>query len=95
LAIREEKLGPEHRTTGASVNALATLLDDQGDRAAALPLYKRALAIITKANGPKHPDTTAVVHNLSCALDVLGRAEEARQLRERYGLDPVKDGHSS
>jgi tetratricopeptide (TPR) repeat protein len=91
LAIREKVLGREHAITGASVNAMGTLLADQGDYAGALPLYERALTIITKANGPTHPDTMKVVANLSTALDELGRTEEAKALRERYGLtEPEK-----
>jgi Tetratricopeptide repeat len=77
-------LGHEHPITGASVNAMGTLLADQRDYAGALPLYQRALTIITKANGPTHPDTMSVVANLSFALDALGRTEEAKALRERY-----------
>jgi Tetratricopeptide repeat len=51
LAIREKALGPEHPDTATSLTNLAVLLNDQGDLAAALPLYERALAIRSKALG--------------------------------------------
>jgi tetratricopeptide (TPR) repeat protein len=87
LAVREKVLGPEHSETGVSFNALGTVLAGQGDYAGALPLYERALAILQKTHGAKHPISMTVVGNLSCALDELGRTEEGKALRERYGFD--------
>jgi tetratricopeptide (TPR) repeat protein len=50
-----ERLGPEHPDVATSLNNLAALYRDQGEYAAAEPLYKRALAIRDKALGPEHP----------------------------------------
>jgi len=52
-------------------NQLAALLDDQGDYAAARPLYERALAIMEKSAGPDHPNTRVVRENLE-ALNAAG-----------------------
>jgi tetratricopeptide (TPR) repeat protein len=77
LAIYEKTLSPDHPDTAMSVNNLAMVLENLGDYAAARPLYLRSLAIYEKALGPDHPD--------------LGRAEEAKALRERYGVtEPEK-----
>jgi hypothetical protein len=45
LAIREKTFGLDHPGTAASLNNLAWLLQEQGELAAARPLFKRALAI--------------------------------------------------
>jgi hypothetical protein len=41
---REKALGPEHPDTARGLNNLAGLLQDQGDLAAARPLFERSLA---------------------------------------------------
>jgi tetratricopeptide (TPR) repeat protein len=86
LAIREEILGHEHPATGGSVHALGLLLADEGDSARALAHFERALTVAEKALGPQHPDTMKVIRSLSEALDALGRTEDAKALRERYGV---------
>jgi hypothetical protein len=48
-----------------SLDNLAELLDAEGDRAAAEPLYRRALAIAEKAMGPSDPETQAIRDNLT------------------------------
>jgi hypothetical protein len=73
---------------------LAHLLKDQGDPAAAQPLFKRALLISEKVFGPEHPThETALGANhpwtkdsavvTADALAALGRADEATALRRR------------
>jgi hypothetical protein len=52
-------LGPDHPDTAISLNDLALLLRDQGDPAAARPLFERALTIGERVIGPDHPDTVA------------------------------------
>jgi Tetratricopeptide repeat len=43
----------------------ALLLQDQGDRAAARPLFERALAIREKVFGPEHRDSAKSRENLA------------------------------
>ena len=59
------------------------LLQDQGDLAAARPLYERALAIREKALGPEHPDTATSLNNLAVLLQDQGDLAAARPLYER------------
>jgi tetratricopeptide (TPR) repeat protein len=87
LAIREKVLGPEHPHTAESLHNLALLLWTQGDFAGARPLCERALAIYEKVLGPEHPHTRVTAD----ALDALGRTEEAKALRERYGVTRSDD----
>jgi tetratricopeptide (TPR) repeat protein len=86
LAIYEKALGPEHPETARSLNNLAVLLRDQGDFAGAWPLSVRALVIYEKAFGPDHAGTKNSARVTADALDALGRTEEAKALREGYGL---------
>ena len=48
LAIREKVLGPDHPNVAQSLNNLAGLYRDQGNSAAAEPLYQRAREIEAK-----------------------------------------------
>ncbi|MGV1779633.1 tetratricopeptide repeat protein [Agrobacterium vitis] len=83
VAIYENAYGPEHPSTGASLNNLANLLDDMGDYTAAKPLYERALAISEKANGPDHPSTGTSLNNLAGLLQNMGHYTAAKPLFER------------
>jgi tetratricopeptide (TPR) repeat protein len=83
LAIRERQLGPEHPHTAASLNNLASLLQNQGALAEARPLYERALAIREKQLGPEHPDTAWSLNGLGWLLHSQGALAEARPLLER------------
>ncbi|WP_322512085.1 tetratricopeptide repeat protein, partial [Chloroflexus sp.] len=66
-----------------SLNNLAGLLYQQGDDAAARPLYERALAIRERALGPEHPDTATSLNNLAGLLYQQGDDAAARPLSER------------
>jgi tetratricopeptide (TPR) repeat protein len=96
LAIYEKALDPEHPDTATglkairehpetatSLNNLAGLLRARGDRAAARPLYERALAIREKALRPEHPDTAQGLNNLAGLLHAQGDLAAARPLVER------------
>jgi tetratricopeptide (TPR) repeat protein len=97
LAIREKALGPEHSDTAASLNDLAVLLSKEGDFAGARARDRgqpgEALTLGEAAFGA-HDNTLGRDHDLNQdsarvtadALDALGRTEEAKVLRERYGL---------
>ncbi len=79
----EQKLGPKHLDTLASVNNLASLYRVQGRYGEAEPLYQRALAGCEKALGPEHPDTLTSVNNLAGLYQAQGRYGEAEPLYQR------------
>src|SRR5438094_320413 len=62
---------------------LASLLHNQGELAAARPLFERALAIDEKALGPDHPTTAPSLNNLAYLLQAQGDLAAARPLFER------------
>ena len=55
----EQRLGPKHPQTAASLNNLALLLKATNRLAEAEPLMKRALAIDKASYGPDHPEVAA------------------------------------
>ena len=81
LAVREKVLGPEHPDTAESLYNLASVLQQQGDLAAARPLLERALAICEKAC-PEHPHTATSLNNLALLLRDQGDLAAARPLFE-------------
>jgi tetratricopeptide (TPR) repeat protein len=86
LAIREKVLGPEHPDTNSSRNNLARLRLVEGDPHSALVMSEAALAAYEKALGVNHPWTKFAAEVSADALDTLGRADEARALRTKYGI---------
>jgi tetratricopeptide (TPR) repeat protein len=73
LEIVEKQLGPDHPHVATSLNNLALLLQDQGNYAAAEPLYRRAIAILEKTLGPEHPNTKTARKNLEILLSERSR----------------------
>src|SRR5262249_15295347 len=55
LAIREQRLGPDHYDLILTLNGLAILHSYKGDYAKADPLFQRILAIRERTLGPEHP----------------------------------------
>jgi tetratricopeptide (TPR) repeat protein len=80
LAIREKQLGPDHPSTGTSLNNLAGLYRSMARYEAAEPLYLRALAISEKQLGPDHPDTGTSLNNLAGLYESMARYEAAEPL---------------
>jgi tetratricopeptide (TPR) repeat protein len=66
-----------------SLGNLSSLLQDQGDLAAARPLSERALAIYEKVRRPDHPETAIMLNNLASLLHAEGDLAPARPLFER------------
>lgn len=64
LAIREKKLGPEHRDVAMTLYNLAALYYRQSDYGRVGPLYERALSIQEKTLGPEHPDVARTLEGL-------------------------------
>jgi tetratricopeptide (TPR) repeat protein len=83
LAFSEQAQGPEHPSTGTTLNNLAGLLYHMGDYAGAKPLLERALAISEKANGPEHPTTGIHLNNFAELLRAIGDYVGAKPLFER------------
>jgi len=62
---------------------LAELYQDQGNSAAAEPLYKRAVAIVEKNEGPNHPNLAASLVNLAALYQSEGNYSSAEPLYKR------------
>nr|VFJ68570.1 MAG: Tetratricopeptide repeat-containing protein [Candidatus Kentron sp. DK] len=83
LAFGQQRLGPEHPDTLASINNLAGLYQVQGRYGEAQTLYERALAAREKVLGPEHPDTLISLNNLAALYQAQSRYGEAQTLYER------------
>jgi tetratricopeptide (TPR) repeat protein len=86
LAINEKTLRPEHPGTNKTRSNLARLLLICGQPTEALSLAQTAMAAHDKVLGPNHPWTRDSARVTADALDALGRTEEAKALREKYGV---------
>jgi tetratricopeptide (TPR) repeat protein len=90
--IERELLAELHAAEGNDSDdlALATTLYNlgilrrqQGDFAEAARLYRRALDIRERKEGPNHPDVAATLNNLAAVEALQGHYEEAKPLLER------------
>ena len=81
--ILETALGPAHPEVATILTNLALLYQDQGQYAAAEPLYKRALAIEEKALGPDHPEVATTLNNLASLYRATKRVKQAEVLEQR------------
>jgi tetratricopeptide (TPR) repeat protein len=95
LAIHEKVLGPEHATTNRMRSSFAKLLLATGAQTGALALAENALTAHHKRLGPDHAWTKDSARVTADALDALGRTEEARALREKYGVASSDDSKRS
>jgi tetratricopeptide (TPR) repeat protein len=86
VTIAEKVLGWEHPQTNLSRHKLAQLHLAGGQTAEALALAEAALVAHNKVLGPNHPWAKDSARVTADALDALGRADEAKVLRERYGI---------
>jgi hypothetical protein len=83
----ERVLGPRHPATAAVRSDLAALLLAAGQPVEALAVAESALAVFESRDGPYVNDIDVDSARVSAdALDALGRTDEAKALRERYGL---------
>jgi tetratricopeptide (TPR) repeat protein len=91
LAICEKALGAEHADTNRARCNLSRLLLSSGHPTEALTLGETALTAHGKVLGRDHDWTKDSARVTADALDALGRTEEAKALRERYGVtEPEK-----
>jgi tetratricopeptide (TPR) repeat protein len=85
LAVNEKALGPQHPNTNRTRHHLSRLLLI-GHSTEALTLGETALTAHDKVLGRDHAWTKDSARVTADALDALGRTEEAKALRERYGV---------
>jgi tetratricopeptide (TPR) repeat protein len=95
LAIDEKARGQTHKDTNRTRSHLARLLLMSGQPTEALSLGETALTAHDKALGRDHAWTKESARVTADALDALGRAEEAKALRERFGLTEPEKPKSS
>jgi Flp pilus assembly protein TadD len=69
LAIDERSFGEGHPNVAIDLNNMAALIAISGDRATAMRLYQRALAILEDGLGASHPSTEQVRANLARFLN--------------------------
>lgn len=86
IAIGQRVLGVGHPLTHRYRSHCARLFLDTGRPAEALAFAETALAIHAASSGLNHPWTKDSARVTADALDALGRAEEAKAMRERYGV---------
>ena len=83
LRIREQRFGPAHPQTAASLNHLAILHRDNGNYREAEPLYERALHIREQHLGPLHLDTADSLHSLASLYESQRDYTKAEPLFQR------------
>ncbi len=75
LEVFEKTLGPEHYEVAATLHNLALVENAQGNRAQAIVLARRSLALKTSLLGTNHPDTALSAMNLASLLPVESSVE--------------------
>ncbi|MDR4469258.1 MAG: tetratricopeptide repeat protein [Nitrospira sp.] len=83
LAMEEQRKGPEHPDTAASLYFLAVLYHHTRAYDQAEPLYQRALTIREKVLGPEHPDTAQLLNHLAALYGAMGAYSKAETLVHR------------
>src|SRR5262249_36995537 len=91
IAISEKALGRNHPDTQRYASHYARLLVETGRASEGLTVAQSALATHEAASGPNHPWTKDSARVTADALDALGRKEEAKALREKYGVASSDD----
>jgi len=83
LALRRDRLGPDHLDIAASLNSLAVLRQETGAYAAADSLFRAALAIQEARLGPDDAVVAATLHNWGTLLHVQGQYDRADAIFQR------------
>ena len=95
LGINEKESGPAHPSTNHVRTNLSRLLLACGQPTEALALGETALTASANLLGLNHDWIKDSARVTADALDALGRTEEAKALRERYGVTSSKDAKPS
>ena len=77
---KRQSLGDMHLDTLSSINALASLLVEQGHRADAEPLFRKVLEGRRQQLGDQDLDTLATMNSLASLLDAKGDYAKAEPL---------------
>ena len=83
IAIREQRLGPDHPDVAASLNNFGALYWSKDRYTDALPLYERVRRIYERTLDPLHPNLAIAYSNLAETYWKLGRFAEAESLFRR------------
>jgi tetratricopeptide (TPR) repeat protein len=83
LAIRIDKLGPEHRDVAWTLRDMGKLSHLRGNPEAALPRFEESLRIFEAALGKHHPDLAEMLPDYAKVMRDLGRDEEADAMDAR------------
>jgi len=78
-----ERHGTEDLAMARTLSSLAILRRQQGALAEAEQLYRRALTIRERTQGPDHPDVAATLNNLAGVLAAQGNYDAAQPALER------------
>jgi tetratricopeptide (TPR) repeat protein len=87
IAVGNKALGAEHPLTRRYQSHYARLLLMTDRPAEALQLARAALATHDRVNGPNQAWTKDSAGVTADTLAALGRAEEAKALRKKYGIE--------
>src|SRR5262245_45305362 len=85
LAIRKRALGDDAEPVARTTANLGSVYAASGNDTAALPKFEQARVLLTRFEGPDHPDVAAVLTSEAGALMRLGRLDEA-EAAVRKGL---------
>ncbi|MDL1879083.1 tetratricopeptide repeat protein, partial [Cytophagia bacterium CHB2] len=88
--LHRKSRGENHWLVAYALNSLATMFYEKGDFAAAIPVYKNAIAIYSKAWKTPNQRTGSSLLGLAAALTENGNAAEAEPLA-RKGLQIFRD----
>jgi hypothetical protein len=91
LALGVKALGHDHPDNNRKRCNLSRLFLRIGSPTQAHTVGETALTADNKVLRPDHPWTKDSARVTADALDALGRAEEAKALRERYGIASSDD----
>ncbi|XP_068750741.1 uncharacterized protein [Montipora capricornis] len=83
LAIRIEKLGPQHIDVATSYNNIANVLHAQGHLQQAKEYHYRALAIRIEKLGSQHIDVASSYNNIANVLHAQGDLQQAKEYHNR------------
>lgn len=83
IAIRREKLGPDHPDLANALSAKAAILHILGRHAEIEPLLRESMAITERSVGADHPRLAWILNDLAVLLKVRGDAAQAEGMYRR------------
>ena len=83
LAIRRDKLGPQHINVATSYNNIGAVISDQGNLELAKEYFERALAILLQNQETHQIDLAITYNNLASVLHDQGHLKQAKEYCER------------